>query len=417
VVGRHKANFTLKTTLISDESILPKLNSIVLVRGGPGIGKTTLLRRTAMQLLRKDRRAFFFNCAALRPEDNDKSMGYLVRKLATKGTPTDWRFKDSVLLVDGLDETPFDLTGHLHEINGKFASVIVSVRSAFTARFGPGATSLELVPFSPAERTLFFKKWFRDEPEKLRVIWELIGEHKDIREHTRVPLVATLVAALVENDLKPTSKLEIYTQRLRLLLGDWDKVKGVRRMEISPSVKLRYLKHLASTVHRGPRRRLFTRQEMIESCQQYLGRLGEQLGFEKLFNELVIASGVVVEEQPSYFSFGHLSFQEYLVGEYLADVNNPRDLVQLLGHDWWHEPLIFYAVRKGDITELIAASQQQDTHWEHWRQLLQLAAVAPFTSAGSVAVMQQTAGWMRKSAEGEQREIKKELKAKSHYEN
>ena len=157
VVGRQKANFTLKTTLISDESILPKLNSIVLVRGGPGIGKTTLLRRTAMQLLRRSRPAFFFNCAALKPEDIDKSMGYLVRKLATKGTPTDWQFKDSVLLVDGLDEVPFDLTAHLQETSGKFASVIVSVRSAFTTTFGPAATSLERYHFH-LQRELYSSK-------------------------------------------------------------------------------------------------------------------------------------------------------------------------------------------------------------------------------------------------------------------
>lgn len=141
------------------------------------------------------------------------------------------------------------------------------------------------------------------------------------------------------------------------------------------------------------------------------GRYGEQLGFEKLFNELVIASGVVVEEQPSHFSFGHLSFQEYLVGEYLADVNNPQELVRLLGDDWWHEPLMFYAMRKGDITEFIAAAQEDDTQWSHCRQLLQLAEVAPFTAAVSVEVMQQTAAWMRKSTEVEQRETKKELTA------
>ena len=127
----------------------------------------------------------------------------------------------------------------------------------------------------------------------------------------------------------------------------------------------------------------------------------------------MIASGVVVEEQPSYFSFGHLSFQEYLVGEYLADVNKPRDLVQLLGHDWWHEPLMFYAMRKGDITELIAASQQADTQWTHCHQLLQLAEAAPFTSAVSVEVMRETARLMRKAAEREEREINEELKVKS----
>ena len=136
-------------------------------------------------------------------------------------------------------------------------------------------------------------------------------QYGDIDQHTRTPLLATLVAALVENDLRPTSRAEIYRERWRLLLGDWDRVKGVSRAEIPAAVKWRYIKRLAFDVHLAGgagRGRLFKKDDMLQTYSHALGMRGYAIEFDSLVRELVLVAGGIIDENDGNYSYGHLSF-------------------------------------------------------------------------------------------------------------
>src|SRR5262249_12068616 len=154
----------------------------------------------------------------------------LAKQYAIKGTPPTWSPRSSIILIDGLDEAPFDLSAHIEDARPpKVKQILVAVRSAYQTNLRNVAPSLELAPFAPRERDRFLLRWFADDRHHLEVARRLVRDNKDIAEHTCIPLVATLVASLVENGYQPSTKAEIYDHRLRLLLEDWDRYRGVER--------------------------------------------------------------------------------------------------------------------------------------------------------------------------------------------
>jgi hypothetical protein len=135
-------------------------------------------------------------------------------------------------------------------------STLVSCRDSYITPLTNNVSTLGLSRFSITGRDGFFERWFKDNPLAFERINQLVRENRDIAENTRLPLIATLVAALIENGYEPTTRTEVYQQRLRLLLGDWDRVKGVVRARIHPKLKRRYLMHVAYRMHKEHKRNI-----------------------------------------------------------------------------------------------------------------------------------------------------------------
>jgi len=113
-----------------------------------------------------------------------------------------------------------------------------------------------------------------------------------------------------------------------------------------------------------------------------LGKWGYDQSFQDVLNDLIISSGVLVEERSGVFSFGHLTFQEHLAGEYLAYSCTPRQVAAKYGDDWWREPLNFYACIKGDLTELAECLIYLGEFSGSSKQLAEMLTYAPYTSPG-----------------------------------
>jgi len=94
--------------------------------------------------------------------------------------------------------------------------------------------------------------------------------------------------------------------------------------------------------------------------------------------------GVLTEERPGVYSLGHLTFQEHLVGEYLAYDSRIEDIAKRVGSDWWREALNFYASVKGDVTELIDRLLATKRFGSSVGQISEMARYAPYTSAGAM---------------------------------
>jgi hypothetical protein len=206
--------------------------------------------------------------------------------------------------------------------------------------------------------------------------------------HTRLPLIATLVAALVENNYAPTTRAEIYGQRLDLLLERWEAVKGLRRSMVPRKSQLRFLKHLAMIVHdRKNRSARFGWEEFREAFAKGLGAYGDGLDPDEFLRKLVVFSGVLQSDGKD-FTFGHLSFQEHLAGAYLVDHGHISRIGEMLGDDWWAEVLKFYAGISHDITELIEWCEKRGNTSVHKAQLKDLVAHAPHTATVAVQILE-----------------------------
>jgi hypothetical protein len=151
-------------------------------------------------------------------------------------------------------------------------------------------------------------------------------------------------------------------------------------MAIHPRYKLRYLKALATFAHKH-RTKFVTRDHALQVFTDSLGRRGHAIGFEQMMAELVRVSGVLIGLSNQLFGFGHLSFQEHLVGEALFENNCPPvEIYALLNDAWWEEPLVFYAAIKEDLTDLIDYCEQHGTTAAYAGQLKKMMLVAPYTS-------------------------------------
>ncbi len=97
---------------------------------------------------------------------------------------------------------------------------------------------------------------------------------------------------------------------------------------------------------------------------------------------MIKGHGLLLKISWDSYTFGHLSFQEHLAGEYLFEMYSPAAIEDFLGNDWWQEPLIFWASSKGDITELFEICMQTPYYHAHIEQLKKMADCAPYTSPG-----------------------------------
>lgn len=377
---------------IDDPVMLVRLGSLVVLDGPPGCGKTTLMKIMAIRLIEDETDVTYVPCHRVQaPLPKRMTLRGIADKHGLRATlrPRRKKAKGTVLLLDGLDESAVDFRPLVEKGKGDFETIVVACRSQFRTELRENALTLSVTSFSAEARNQFFERWFCNDPITLGKAYDLIKRYPDIDEHTRLPLVATLTAVLVGQGYEPKTRADIYGQRLDLLLERWDRARGVRRVAVKDiGPKRRFLRQLAFGLHTA-RARSFNREAFLATYDRALGELGyKQITVDGLFNDLTVASGILVEEEGGY-SLGHLSFQEHLVGEYLSATNvTARSIAGMLGDDWWREALLFYASIREDITDLVTYLYGL-AQFNHVEQVLAMARVAPYTSAGIVDSLQE----------------------------
>jgi predicted NACHT family NTPase len=376
-----------------------------LIEGSPGCGKTTLLKILALKILAGGGKVFYLPCSIVSKEFKNASLRTILKNFAQGSAPKSGSTKASVLILDGLDEASFDFSSRILSNAEDFQNVVVSSRNSFHTSIRGKSFRVSLSPFSDHERNLFFEKWFKNSTDLIAQAKHLIKTYPDIEIHTRLPLIATITVALLQNGMVPRTRAEIYSFRLELLLSKWDRFRGVDRLYVdNPDAKRRFLRHLAFQIHSSAnRRRQVSLNEIKEIYENSLGTWGYKIDRNQLLNDLIVGSGVLFEEGESTYSLGHLTFQEHLVAEYLVETFSTEKISRLLGNDWWREPLNFYASIKGDITALIDYSINSLDYLAHVRQLADMALYAPYTGPGALHIVSESAQgvWLDESFEND----------------
>ncbi|MCG8405482.1 MAG: NACHT domain-containing protein [Phycisphaerales bacterium] len=369
---------------------LVALADALLIEGPPGCGKTTLLKMLTIKLLDKDERVIFLPCSAIDPSWSDRPLQEIAQQFGHGVTRKNRRKKGLILVIDGLDEAPFDLTDHILKERASGCRIVASVRPALEIGLRSDCLRIGLALFSKDERNAFFANWFRNRDGQFQRAKDLIHAYEDIDNHTRLPLIATIAAALIENGLSPRTREEVYSFRLDLLISKWDRARGVQRLRLDdPDAKRRAIRELAFQIHSAKtRRRSFTFSEIQDAFYDSLGRWASQKRVDDLVHDLVLGSGIIVKQRAEMFSFGHLTFQEHLVGEYLARNLPVKDVVRFIGDDWWREPLGFYASIVGSLDEFLAQLMVQHVHYRMYaEQLRAMSTNAPYTSDGALQII------------------------------
>jgi len=157
----------------------------------------------------------------------------------------------------------------------------------------------------------------------------------------------------------PSTQIELYERRFELLLGAWDtakRAKGNPTEGPPPMPRSRRLKYwhflmALSLLYHKSGKRSGRRSEALELASQYY-----DADFHHDPDALLtdcIHRGLLEIDEVGNLSFGHLTYQEFLVARSLNQ-DNPIDLLwEKIGDSWWLNVCNFYAEIKGDLTLLL----------------------------------------------------------------
>jgi hypothetical protein len=171
-------------------------------------------------------------CCTIQISSKNASLKQIIATSAVGKFSSEFIEKAEIILLDGLDESPFDLAATIFEGQKLYKQIIISARSSYTTELRKRFFNIMLAPFTVESRNSFFKKMLPSGNKIYEKALQLFNEYPDVDEHTKLPLIATITVSLMKNDITPTTRSEIYNHRLDLLLSRWDHARNVSRIRI-----------------------------------------------------------------------------------------------------------------------------------------------------------------------------------------
>ena len=270
------------TTEIPFENLL-RIDNYLFVVGEAGAGKTTLLRILTDRAARQDVKLL----PVFVPLVSIVDMSYfgLLRgikcQLADYGYSADQqliqdKFDAGQLFVcfDGLDETGskgpaiLDAIGSLVERHPE-CRVVVSCRDTAGIKAPVRAFRVRLRPLNDHQLEEFVGRWFKQSGVADGLL-QWMADNRAMREAARTPLIAALLCSLYHGSVDmPSTEWDLYDRRLDLLLGRWERAKGL--LALSSRRRRRYRMFLATIafeLHRRERRSA-VQHKVMEHARRY----------------------------------------------------------------------------------------------------------------------------------------------------
>jgi formylglycine-generating enzyme required for sulfatase activity/predicted MPP superfamily phosphohydrolase/energy-coupling factor transporter ATP-binding protein EcfA2 len=396
----------------------------ILLRGGAGMGKTTLIKHLAYTITNDTCHSSLKGCLPvlvflkdlwlIYNEELQKTqkkivfedlMSLYLEKIKCNLT---WEIvshyldREKVLfLLDGLDEIPEDLRKELVDIIAQFRFENKQNRFLLTGRphgiagqaskwFGDDLHDIE--PLDDLKIKEFIKKWFRAVSGRARGRGEVTaqGMISDIRlnDHislfTQNPLLLTAVCILYQDGKRiPDQRAELYNRIIDNLINRrfHDPAHPGKETEI-----LEFLMALAFDAQQKNRKTIET-EDVLEILRNIFPQEKEERDNHykrkilRLFNEIEPGCGLFNCLSSGEIQFTHLTFQEFLAAKHMVYMEIPWQ--QFLEKEWWEETLLLYAgfmsidrKRAGnDMVKLILTDYIEKEPGERKRLRLQLLGI------------------------------------------
>jgi hypothetical protein len=379
------------------------------VIGAPGSGKTTLLKHVTLGLARgrrlhREARPRTPILVQLREHataitaDPELALADVARSSLRLSEPPRWFDRQlatgrCVVLFDGLDEVArpaerravvawVERQAALHRRN---VFVLTSRPSGYTAHPLPGATVLQVRPFTSRQVAAFVRGWYlatqtriagRLDEEVRRAarsgaddLLARLRHTKALADLTANPLQLTLIANVHCHQGKlPERRVDLYREVFRVLLARRPEVHEVP-IALSPDQKEFVLGELAlAMMERGIRD--VTATDAADLLARALATVRPELDPKEFLVAMEHTSGLLRELPNGLHCFAHLTLQEYLAAGHIRGEGRLSLLLERLGGGWWRETTLLYAAQ-ADASPLVAACLRTE---EPEAELLALAA-------------------------------------------
>lgn len=338
----------------ADEFIESKDKVVVL--GGAGLGKTTLLRYLALAYSKKDvfestrlktpKIPFYVRMYDYAQKDT-ALFEYIANPLiaSTSQYATDYLTRifqkgKAIIFLDALDEVPTKIrekyTNHIKQFIDVYpkCKIVITCRTADFMSTLENFFEVELVKLKQSAVAKIIRAWFADEPSKASKLLKLLKTESDVRTLTETPLLLSLLCIQFQHDLTlPKRKTELYERCLNAFLRDWDTSRGFRRDTsysiLSDDSKHSIFQEIAGHYSDDQIRLNFPEKEFQELVGSYCERFGCKINEGKtIVDEIERHHGIIERFSRDYYTFSHPSFQEYFAAQYFLNKRSEYEIVK-----------------------------------------------------------------------------------------
>ncbi|MEM1171008.1 MAG: NACHT domain-containing protein [Cyanobacteria bacterium P01_H01_bin.35] len=378
----------------------------LMVLGKPGSGKTTFLKRIAIKCndnednFLSDRLPIFISLKQLSDDENLDNKNFdLLDYIFTKEFLGICEKKElekilicgkALILLDGLDEVvPAKKAKHLAQYIQDFANssryyqnkFIISCRIAAQEYKFQGFTYIEVADFNEIQVKNFVENWFvavdSKSPENGMANAQKflektrLPENKQIQELAVTPILLNLACVVFQDRLDfPSKRYKLYEEALDILLGKWDKNRGITRYEVYKNLSVLHKKELLTKVATATFETgdyFFESEKVQKLIVEYLQSLSDsnqdkiqlQLDSEAVLKSLEAQHGLLIERANKIYSFSHLIFHEYFTAKFFIENNDWEKLVQNFPQKHWIQVLLLAIESLQNADDLLLTLKQK----------------------------------------------------------
>jgi hypothetical protein len=350
-----------------------------MVLGGPGVGKSTFLRKVGLEALKgKQNQPESFSHACIPvflalQRFNSKEIKIeqvIAREFEVCGFPDAAEFAQAALeggkllvLLDGLDEVPLEhldhAIGQIQDLVDRYSQnrFIASCRVAAYKGGFPRFKDVAMAAFEDGQIEQFIRNWFRSpkdqETNTADQCWELLQrpEYAAAKELAQTPLLLTLLCAVYDEGLDfPKNRAALYGEALDVLLRKWASEKRIQHHPIYQELSLELERELLADIafeSFAEDQLFFNKRSITKQIRDFLVsnlNAPKHLDGEKVLEAIEVQQGILVERARDAYSFSHLTFQEYLTAQYIVDNQQIEWLVtHHLTDEHWKEVFLLVA--------------------------------------------------------------------------
>lgn len=386
----------------------------LMVLGGPGIGKSTFLRKIGLEALKsksdatkqihRDCIPVLIELKEFRGETVDLKQK-IADEFATCGFPEAAAFTEASLeqgkllvLLDGLDEVPTrnlnTVIKHIedfvdaHDQNTFVASCRIAAYRSSQGAFFHRFTDVTLAEFDDEQIEQFIHRWFRSqldmEAGTADRYWDLLqkDEHKATKELAQTPLLLTFLCLVYDREQTlPAQRSTLYGKALNILLSEWAAQKRLEQDPIyegfHPDLEKVLLAEIAYDSFKQDQL-FFHKDDLTRRISAFLADTldaPKHLDGAAVLQAIEKQQSILVERATDIYSFSHLTLQEYLTAFHIVEARLEHELVeQHLTDKRWREVFLLVSGLSGNraIEFLNSLYQKSKFHLEAFPRLINL---------------------------------------------